>query len=101
VFFGKGFGDLPDALSWLRPFAVTGALVAEFPFGSGGTALAPDLTTGTFESIPGLGIETVHWGFSVQYSTLYLTSRFNGGPPKNEPLNQVVPAHEDSILLPR
>ena len=23
LFFGKGFGDLPDWLSWLRPFAVT------------------------------------------------------------------------------
>jgi hypothetical protein len=28
VFFGKGFGDLPDSLSWLRPFAVTGAFAA-------------------------------------------------------------------------
>jgi hypothetical protein len=94
VFFGKGFGDLPDALSWLRPFAVTGALVAEFPIGSAGTAIAPDLTTGMLESIPAPGIETLHWGFSVQYSTLYLTSRFNGGPPKNEPLNQLVPLVE-------
>ena len=25
VFFGKGFGDLPNGLAWLRPFAVTGA----------------------------------------------------------------------------
>ena len=27
VFWGKGFGDLPDGLAWLRPFAVTGAFV--------------------------------------------------------------------------
>jgi hypothetical protein len=25
LFFGKGFGDLPNSLAWLRPFAVTGA----------------------------------------------------------------------------
>jgi hypothetical protein len=25
IFFGKGFGDLPDSLSWLRPFFVTGS----------------------------------------------------------------------------
>src|SRR5262249_31282083 len=23
IFFGKGFGDLPNGLSWLRPFAIT------------------------------------------------------------------------------
>jgi hypothetical protein len=40
VFFGKGFGDLPDGLAWLRPFAVTGAFVDELPFGSTTTALA-------------------------------------------------------------
>ena len=29
IFFGKGFGDLPDGLAWLRPFAVTGAVTLE------------------------------------------------------------------------
>lgn len=29
--FGKGFGDLPDSLPWLRPFAITGNLGVEFP----------------------------------------------------------------------
>jgi hypothetical protein len=45
LFFGKGFGDLPDSLAWLRPFAVTGAIVDVIPVGSGGKALAPNLTT--------------------------------------------------------
>ena len=31
IFFGKGFGDLPDGLAWLRPFAVTGAVTLEHP----------------------------------------------------------------------
>ena len=30
-YFGKGFGDLPDRLGWLRPFAVTGELALEIP----------------------------------------------------------------------
>jgi hypothetical protein len=29
--FGKGFGDLPDTLKWLRPFAIAGAIAPEFP----------------------------------------------------------------------
>src|SRR5260370_15825190 len=45
VFFGKGFGDLPASLSWVRPFAITGAIVDEVPVGSGGKALAPNLAT--------------------------------------------------------
>jgi hypothetical protein len=51
IFFGKGFGDLPDSLAWLRPFGVTGGFVraaargrhldqhrAGFANGSAGTA---------------------------------------------------------------
>jgi hypothetical protein len=29
--FGKGFGDLPESLPWLRPFAITGNLGVDFP----------------------------------------------------------------------
>src|SRR5579863_318927 len=95
VFFGKGFGDLPQSLSWLRPFAVTGSVVDETPVGSSrATALAPNLATGRFDSTFFPGVETLHWGFSIQYSTLYLTNRFDGGPPKDEPINQWVPLVE-------
>jgi hypothetical protein len=48
-----------------------------------------------------LNFTSVHWGFSIQYSTLYLTSRFNGGPPKDEPLNQLVPLVEFKLDSPR
>ena len=102
VFFGKGFGDLPASLSWLRPFAVTGAIVDETPVGSTrATAFAPNLANGRFDSVLSPGVETLHWGFSIQYSTLYLTSRFDGGPPKAEPLNQLVPLVEFKFDSPR
>ena len=53
VKFGKGFGDLPDGLKYLRPLAVTG-------------------TVGY--SIPGGGDEpkSIEWGGAIQYSLLYL-----------------------------
>jgi hypothetical protein len=102
IFFGKGFGDLPDSLFWLRPFAITGAILDEAPVGSAaGKALAPNLTTGSFQSVPNPGVNTLHWGFSIQYSTYYLTSRFTGGPPKGEPLNQLVPLVEFNFDSPR
>jgi hypothetical protein len=94
ITFGKGFGDLPDSLSWLRPFAITGAIVDEEPVGSGGRALAPNLVGGGFQNVASPAVQTLHWGVSLQYSTRYLTNRLAGGPPKEEPLNQWVPLVE-------
>ena len=31
LYFGKGFGELPDTLSWARPFAMTGQVGYEIP----------------------------------------------------------------------
>ena len=53
------------------------------------------------ESVFAPAVETLHWGFSIQYSTYYLTSRFTGGPPKEEPLNQLVPLVEFNFDSPR
>jgi hypothetical protein len=53
--FGKGFGDLPDSMALLRPFAVTGTLGYEIP----GRADDP---------------HTLSWGGAVEYSLLYLQS---------------------------
>ena len=102
LFFGKGFGDLPDYFAWLRPFAVTGAIVDEVPVDTPtGNALVPNLATGKLQSILVPQVETLHWGLSLQYSTYYLTNRFTGGPPKDEPLNQLVPLVEFAIDNPR
>jgi hypothetical protein len=101
VFFGKGFGDLPDGLSYLRPFADTGAIVSQRPIGSAGKALAPNLATGKFQSVSNPAVETLNWGFSIQYSTYYLTNRSTVGPPKEEPLKQLVPLVEFSFDSPR
>lgn len=83
LFFGKGFGDLPDGLAALRPFAVTGAFGWERPTGRGPAT------------------DVVHWGASLQFSTLYLTGRFTGGPPLQEPLFQWLPLVELAGDTPR
>ena len=94
LFFGKGFGDLPDSLSWLRPFGVTGAVVLEHPAGGVSTNLGIDPNSGQLAPLLTHNVDILHWGFAVEFSTLYLTSRFTGGPPKEEPLNQLVPLVE-------
>jgi hypothetical protein len=96
VFFGKGFGDLPDNLAWLRPFGITGAVSYEQPV-VGGTSANVGLGSQTGQLGPQLtrNVEVLHWGLAVEFSTLYLTSRFTPGRlPKDEPLNQFVPLVE-------
>src|SRR5215468_2034436 len=43
-------------------------------------------------------VDILHWGFALEFSTLYLTNRFTPGKlPKEEPLNQFVPLVEFSF----
>jgi hypothetical protein len=65
------------------------------------TALGFGAPGGKGQSILVPTVETLHWGLSLQYSTYYLTSRFTGGPPKDEPLNQLLPLVEFSFDTPR
>src|SRR5690348_11075760 len=37
LFFGKGMGDLPDSMKWLKPFAITGSFGVGFPIQAGTT----------------------------------------------------------------
>jgi hypothetical protein len=101
LYFGKGFGDLPDRLEWLRPFAVTGELAIEIPAVSRSTILGVNNASSALIPVGYENVSILHWGFSIQYSTYYLTSRFAGGPPKQEPLNQFVPLVELAFDSPR
>jgi hypothetical protein len=56
--FGKGFGDLPNSVAWLRPFAVTGNLSFDFP-------------TKT-ESAGNPNPNIFNAGFAIEYSLEYL-----------------------------
>ena len=73
----------------------------ELPFGTTTAALGLNSATGKLQSTLVPTVETLHWGLSLQYSTYYLTSRFTGGPPKDEPLNQLLPLVEFSFDTPR
>jgi hypothetical protein len=96
VFFGKGFGDLPDSLAWLRPFGITGAVSLAHPLAGGtSTNICLDSETGQLGPLLTRNVDLWHWGFAVEFSTLYLTNRFTPGKlPKDEPLNQLVPLVE-------
>jgi len=59
--------------------------VDELPIETTSNVVAPSVTTGELEPMLVPVVETLHWGFSIQYSTYYLPSPFTGGLPKKEP----------------
>jgi hypothetical protein len=102
IFFGKGFGDVQDGVSWLRPFAVTGAITLEHPMTGTSINFGIDEQTGALGPMVTRNVDTLHWGFSLQYSTFYLTPRYTPGRlPKSEPVNQLIPLIEFAFDTPR
>jgi len=102
-FFGKGFGDLPDGLAWLRPFAITGAVTLEHPMTGSSINFGIDPQAGQLAPTLTRNVDTLRWGFALEFSTLYLTNRFTPGKLSEgraaEP--ELVPLVEFSFDSPR
>jgi hypothetical protein len=109
LFFGKGFGDLPEALNFLKPLAITGILGINVPTRSKNVATRQvetggedaDEANGEHETGSGVEIErevernpvTLSWGFTVQYSLQYLQS-FVKDLGLGAPFNRMIPLVE-------
>jgi len=79
VAFGKGFGDLPQSLSWLRPIAVTGNMSVDFP----------TKTTSADTTNP----NNFNYGFAFEYSLEYLQRQVRDVGLK-PPFNRMIPLVE-------
>lgn len=99
VFFGKGFGGLPDNFAWLRPFAVTGATTVELPTAPTSINFTRDPQTGTLNPITTRNVPTAHWGLAIEYNSFYLSERLTKNPEK--PVNQWAPLVEFAFDSPR
>ncbi len=73
ILFGKGMGDLPEALRWLRPAAVTGIVEGVLPGRSGSKTFTLN-DDGDLEVEIEKNPNVFHWGFAVMYSLPYLQS---------------------------
>jgi hypothetical protein len=98
LFFGKGFGDLPDQLEFMKPFAITGVF---------GLAVPSRIHTQTFETSDDgevdvkkpLNPTVFKWGFSFQYNLQYLQSYVRDvGIPA--PFNRMIPIVELVLETP-
>ena len=89
-FFGKGFGDLPDRVPYLKPLAVTGTLGVAIPARSSTTTLSVDPDSGNVVSDIERHPNVLQLGLAIQYSIPYLQSFVKDvGLPA--PFNRMIP----------
>jgi hypothetical protein len=88
LFFGKGFGDLPESMKFMRPLAVTGLVGLGIPTRSGTTSISDEGDV-SVERHP----HTLEWGFAVEYSLPYLQS-FVQDVGLREPFSRMIPVVE-------
>jgi hypothetical protein len=84
LFFGKGFGDLPDDMKFLRPFAITGQLGVSIPSSRSSTTVNDEGEL-SVEQHPNF----LQWGLTFQYSLIYLQS-FVQDVGLREPFNRMI-----------
>jgi hypothetical protein len=98
-FFGKGLGDLPDAVALLRPLAVTGAFGVGLPTRRFNKTISVSDEDGSVQVEKELNPKVVKWGFSVQYNFQYLQSFVKDvGLPA--PFNRMIPLVEVALQTP-
>jgi hypothetical protein len=74
IWFGKGLGDLPDTLSWIRPVAITGQVGYSIPGRNSTTTFGIDPDTGNPTIDTQFNPRVLSWGATIQYSMPYLKS---------------------------
>lgn len=95
LFFGKGFGDLPDRFGWMRAFGLTGQVGYAIPSSSASFTVDPDSGDVDIDRHP----RFLNYGFSLQYSMPYLKSSVvDLGLP--DFINRLVPIVEGSFQTP-
>jgi hypothetical protein len=92
-FYGKGFGDLPTSVSFLKPLALTGVLGVALPTRAKNVIVTDDDVD--IDRNP----HVLQWGFAVEYSLSYLQSFVKDvGLPA--PFNRMIPVVELSFQTP-
>jgi hypothetical protein len=99
LFFGKGLGDLPDPLSWVRPVAITGQVGYSIPGRNSTTTFGIDPETGDSTIDSEFNPRVLNWGGTLQYSMPYLKSAVvDLGLP--DFINHLIPLVEANLQTP-
>jgi hypothetical protein len=99
IFFGKGFGDLPDVLRFLKPLAITGLAGVGIPTSASTRTVTVDDRTGEreveIERHPGV----LEWGFALEYSVIYLQAQVQD-MHLPAPVDRLIPLVEFALETP-
>jgi hypothetical protein len=98
LLFGKGFGDLPDALKYLRPLAINGQFQVSIP-SQRRTVTTTITEDGEIEQDTEHHPTTIPFGFAITYSIPYLQS-FVNDVGLNAPFANLFPVVEFKFETP-
>jgi hypothetical protein len=99
LYFGKGAGDLPQALNWARPFALTGVVGYGITSSKKTTSPVIDPDTGMISLAVDHASNTINYGFAIEYSNFYLRANIHDfGLP--EWVNRLTPLVEFNFVTP-
>jgi hypothetical protein len=99
IFFGKGFGDLPEVLRFLKPLAITGLAAVEIPTSASTRSVTVDDRTGETDVEIERHPDVLEWGFALEYSVIYLQSQVQD-MHLPAPIDRLIPLVEFALETP-
>ena len=100
LFFGKGFGDLPGGLSWLRPLALTGNVSVDVPGSASSRSYGDvDPATGLRDVEVDRHAVALETNFALEYSLIYLQSNVRDLGLR-KPFDRLIPLVECVVTTP-
>jgi hypothetical protein len=99
IFFGKGFGDLPEALRFLKPIAITGLASFAIPTSASTRSVTLNKQTRESEIEVERHPDVLEWGFALEYSVIYLQSQVQD-MHLPAPINRLIPLVEFALETP-
>ncbi len=99
IFFGKGFGDLPDVVRFLKPLAITGLAGVGIPTSASTRSVTVDDRTGEREVEIERHPDVLEWGFALEYSVIYLQSQVQD-MHLPAPVDRLIPLVEFALETP-
>jgi hypothetical protein len=99
IFFGKGFGDLPTELRFLKPFALTGQVGIAIPTSASTRSVTVNDRTGEGEVEIERHPDVLELGFALEYSLIYLQSQVQD-IHLPAPIDRLIPLVEFPLEIP-
>jgi hypothetical protein len=98
-YVGKGLGDLPSSLPWLRPIALTGEVGLSIPSRAGDRSVSFDTATGRNQVTITPNPDLIQWGIAVEYSLIYLQEHVKDIGLR-APFDRLIPLVEFAMQTP-